>query len=251
MPAEARISNRNDLIRDMIFELEPDFCSFQECNPTTSRAVENAIQDIISDRYAECAAEHAHENFTPVCYKKERFSELDSGFVPFSGLNDKRSKSLTWGLFEDKTDGKRVVVVSTHFWWKSTGEVDELQRADNANALLEVCDAVQKKYGELPVIISGDFNSAVNGLGYKTVTEGGFTDARLVAKSSDTTHTLHEYPTLTSEGVYVHNSAAPYKTIDFVFTYGKKPAVKTFRVLADDRAKTSSDHCPLVAEFEI
>lgn len=254
MPKEARIANRNDLIRDIIFELEPDFCNFQECNPKTSRAVDNAIQNIISERYAEACAAHSHENFTPVFYKKERFSELDGGFVLFDGFNDANSKSVTWGLFEDKSDGKRLAVVSTHFWWKATGEVDALQRTENANKVKEICDLILKKHGDIPVIISGDLNSGVDApqgtSGYDSMIANGFTDVRYTAKCTTDTHTLHEYPILTEAEIYIPGNK-PFRTIDYIFTYGQKPIVTEFSVLADDRARTTSDHCPLVAKFDI
>ena len=251
MPKEARIANRNDIIRDMIFEIDPDFCNFQECRPTTSRAVYNAIQKIISEKYAESNAEHAHENFTPVFYKKDKFTEIDGGFVVFEGLNDANSKSVTWGLFEKKTDGKRLAVVSTHFWWKATGEVDDLQRIDNAKKVKKICDSIIEKHGELPIIVSGDFNSVMTRPGYIAMVENGFTDARFAAQKSTDCPTLHAYPILNDDGIYVPDSSAPHLTIDFVFTYGKKPVVTEFSVLADDRARTSSDHCPLIAKFEI
>jgi endonuclease/exonuclease/phosphatase family metal-dependent hydrolase len=213
--------------------------------------VDNAIQKIIAEKYAEACSEHAHENFTPVFYKKDRFEELDGGFVPFDGLNDINSKSITWGLFEDKNDGKRLAVVSTHFWWKATGEVDDLQRIDNAKKVKEICDSIIERYGEIPVIVSGDFNSSMTRPGYIAMVENGFTDARFVAKNSTKCPTLHAYPILNDEGIYVPDGGAPYVTIDFVFTYGKKPVVTEFSVLADDRARTTSDHCPVVAKFDI
>lgn len=250
MPKEARIANRNDLIKDIIFELEPDFCNFQECRPTTSRAVDNAIQKIISEKYAESNAVHANENFTPVFYKRERFNELDGGFIVFEGLNDVNSKSVTWGLFEDKNDGKRLAVLSTHFWWKAVCEADDLQRIDNARKVKEICDTILEKYGEIPIIVSGDLNSSMNRPGYIAMVENGFTDVRHVAESTVDTHTLHEYPVLTEEEVYIPGDK-PFRTIDYIFTYGQKPRTVSFKVLSDERARTTSDHCPLVAEFDI
>ena len=254
MPKGARIANRNDLIKDMIFEIEPDFCNFQECRPITSRSGDSAIQKIIFEKYAESNACHAHENFTPVFYKRDRFTELDGGFVLFEGLNDINSKSITWGLFEDKDDGKRLAVVSTHFWWQSRGEEDFAQRVENAKQLKGVCDRIIEKYGDIPVIVSGDFNSGTIGLqgpsGYDAMVSGGFTDARFVAEKTTDCYTVHDYPILTESGVYIAGGE-PHKTIDYVFTYGKKPGVAEFSVLADDRARTSSDHCPIVVKFEI
>ena len=254
MPKEARIANRNDLIRDIIFELEPDFCNFQECNPKTSRAVDNAIQKIISEKYAESNAEHAGENFTPVFYKKDRFAELGGGFILFDGLNDANSKSITWGLFEDKKDGKKLAVVSTHFWWQFRGDIDNDQRVANAVQLKDVCDKIAEKYGDIPIIVSGDHNSGENApqstSGYDSLIANGFTDVRYTAKCTTDTHTLHEYPILTEAEIYIPGNK-PFRTIDYVFAYGQKLIVTEFSVLADDRARTTSDHCPIVVKFDI
>ena len=260
MPKEARISNRNDLIKELICEIKPDFCNFQECNPKTSRAVDNAIQKIIADRYAESNAAHAHENFTPVFYLRERFLELDGGFIVYDGLNDANSKSVTWGLFEDKEDGKKVVVVSTHFWWQFRGDLDNEQRVVNAVQLKVICDKIIEKYGDIAVIVSGDLNSGENApqstSGYDAMIANGFVDVRYTAESTADTHTLHSYPVLTEDGTYVAGASEAEggereRTIDYVFTYGQKPRITSFRVLDDKKARTTSDHCPIVAEFDI
>lgn len=260
MPKEARISNRNDLIKELIGEVKPDFCNFQECNPKTSRAVDNAIQKIIADKYAESNSAHAHENFTPVFYLKERFLELDGGFVLLEGLNDANSKSVTWGLFEDKEDGKRVAVVSTHFWWQFRGDIDNEQRVANAVQIKGICDKIIEKYGDIPVIVSGDLNSGENSpqstSGYDAMIANGFVDARYIAESTTDTHTLHSYPVLTDDGTYVAGASETEggereRTIDYVFTYTQKPRITSFCVLDDQKARTTSDHSPLVVEFDI
>ena len=125
---------------------------------------------------------------------------------------------------------------------------------ENAKQLKGVCDRIIEKYGDIPVIVSGDFNSGTIGpqgpSGYDAMVAGGFTDVRFVAEKTTDCHTVHDYPILTESGVYIAGGE-PNKTIDYVFTYGKKPEVAEFSVLSDDRARTSSDHCPIVVKFEI
>ncbi len=36
MPKEEAVSNRNQLVRSLIRKYQPDFCTLQECNPSTS-----------------------------------------------------------------------------------------------------------------------------------------------------------------------------------------------------------------------
>lgn len=246
-------NNRNLLIAQIIAEYKPDFCSFQECNPKTSRAGKTDIAALIADQYAEACGDHAHENFTPVFYLKSRFDQLDGGFVVYEGLNDINSKSFTWALFYDKTEGKKLVVISTHFWWKHRGDEDSAQREENARALGRLCREVVAKY-DVPILVSGDLNSGYvskqGPRGYEMMLAEGFTDVRGIAEVSTDTHTIHSYPVLTEEGVYTPGDQ-PHGIIDYVFTYGKKLRVSKFEVLADDRARTTSDHCPLVADFHL
>ena len=52
MPKTEKVANRNRLVYTLIQEYMPDFCTFQECNPKTSRQGEDAMQEILKDSYA-------------------------------------------------------------------------------------------------------------------------------------------------------------------------------------------------------
>ena len=121
-------------------------------------------------------------------------------------------------------------------------------------AVIVYCNRIREAYGDIPIIVSGDLNSGENApqstSGYDSMIANGFTDVRYTAKCTTDTHTLHEYPILTEAEIYIPGNK-PFRTIDYIFTYGQKPIVTEFSVLADDRARTTSDHCPLVAKFDI
>lgn len=112
------IANRAGLLFELICDADPDVITFQECAFDTFRAEDPSIIDRMSDKYAEAACEHAGENFTPVFYRRDRFTLLESGFHVYSGLNDIASKSITYAVLEDKVSGKRMAFASTHFWFK-------------------------------------------------------------------------------------------------------------------------------------
>lgn len=253
MPEEHSVSNRNGLVRDMLMEEMPDFCAFQECNPQTSRAGDTAMDKLIADSYAEASNENAGRNFTPVFYKKDSWTEIDSGFTPYDGLNDVNSKSLTWAVLERKSDKKRVCVVSTHFWFKALSEEDFKQRLDNVRQLKGVCDEVIAKYN-VPVIISGDFNNGVKAPQgdepYKFMIASGFSDVRHSAKETTNSYTCrNEYPKKNEEGIYIAGDAPTY-ILDYIFTYGTHLAAEKFDVITTERALISSDHSPVIGVFE-
>ena len=252
-PASEKIANRNELIASLVRQYEPDVCHFQECNPSTSRAAGCNIASLLADTYAEASAENAGRNFTPVFYRKDRFEEVESGFVPYEGLNDMYSKSITWVILREKESGKLLATASTHFWWKHDGEADSLARIANAQKLAGVCETIRTKYG-IPVVTSGDLNcgpcSAQGMDGYNELVRLGLRDARYLAEKTTDMHTHHEYPVLNEEGNYV-NGKMPVRTLDHVFACGDPVKVHSFAVVTEQNALDSSDHCPLVTDYEV
>lgn len=245
------IANRNSIIKELIEEADPDFCCFQECNPKTSRKETDPIQDILKPVYDEACIEYAHKNFTPVFYKRDKYECIDSDYCLFEGLNDADSKSVTWAVFEDRQTKKRIAVASVHFWWMARGEIDNNQRMENAVVVHSIAEKVCRKYN-CPFIVSGDFNSGDNDQtlsGYNKMIELGMRDIRYIAKESDDSKTCGGYPDL-ENGIYVRGKDATM-TIDYSFVYGDIPVnFKRFAVVNSPRAMVSSDHRPLIIEFE-
>lgn len=246
-------SYRNKLIRSLIKDFDADFCTFQECGPTTNRVAKEPLPRLMSDVYGEVRPELSDRNFTPVFYKKEKYNVLDSGYFLYEGLNDVNSKSVTWALFEDKKTLSKFIVASTHFWWMWESEKDNQQRLKNVDQLHEFCNAAIEKY-DVPVIIGGDFNNGRNSEQgeepYAYMKQKGFCDIRLSAEETTDEHTCHDYPVLGENDIY-EKGGLPTITIDYIFTYGDYPvSAKKFDVLTSQSALDSSDHCPLIGVLE-
>jgi len=252
--SENRIANRNSLIVGLIHKYLPDICCFQECNPSTSRAGDKDIQLLLKDQYEEACPEKSKLNFTPVFYRRDTIKLIENGYVLFEGLNDRNSKSFTWALLEEISSGKRMIAVSFHFWWKWESEIDELQRCENARVINEYCKELKSKYG-VPVILCGDLNSGINAhQGDNTYREMlclGMIDAREVSAETTDMLTAHAYPILNEEGIYV-NGGMPIKTLDYVFLCGDSTLIpKSFSVITEQNALDSSDHSPLIFDFNL
>ena len=254
MKPEHKIANRNLLIHGLISKYDPDVCGFQECNPKTSRAGDTPIVALLSDAYNEVFPENEGCNFTPVFYNRDRMTCVDGGWFLFEGKNDKNSKSVTWAILEEKESKKRAAFLSVHFWWKWESEEDTLQRRANARQLVEFCNDLAQKY-PVPFFVMGDLNSGEGAHqgedAYLTMRSFGMRDLRELAKETTSMQTAHEYPILNEAGNYV-DGGQPYKTLDYIFNFGKIPlSVDRFLVLVEQDALNSSDHCPLVADVRL
>ncbi len=244
---------RNKIIRELISDFDADFCTFQECAPYTIRTGDAPLPSLMEDGYSELCPGLANKNFTPVYYKKDKFTVIDSGYFLYSGLNDADSKSVSWGVFSEKETGAEFCIASTHFWWMFESEKDNLQRLENVKELKAFCEEIIKKYS-VPVIIGGDFNNGENAdqgdMPYKKMLEEGFSDIRLSAKKTTDVLTHHTEPVLKEDGTW-ENADMPVRTIDYIFTYGEGAKALEFDILTSAKALVSSDHCPLLGLFEI
>ena len=248
------VGNRCDLIYRQICAQKPDICCFQECNPQTMRMGVDGIQNLLAEQYDEICAEKADVNFTPVFIRKDMFAVLESGYFPYAGLNDLSSKSVTYAVLKERVGGNTFAVASTHFWWQPGEEADR-QRKENASELGVLAERLHRQYG-VPFLVAGDFNSGYSPLsqgpvGYEQMLALGFQNVRATSKTTTQTHTCRdEYPEKNESGCYA-NGKLPTYTIDYIFTYGHGISGNVFAVLTNQSALNSSDHCPLVFDFEI
>jgi len=248
---------RNQLVRSLVTDFDADVCTFQECGPVTNRAARPSIGSLMGDAFAEAVPEAAAVNYTPVFYRVDKFCLLDSGYTLYDGLNDAKSKGVSWAVLEEKETGKRCAFASTHFWYKARGREDTHQRIANARQLKGICDGIVAKYG-VPVIVGGDFNNGKNAkqedAPYRAMLEWGFRDVRHLAEES--TEQLYtccsSHPLLQLDGTFSPCPTVPHFCIDYIFVYGScSVTVKRFHIETGEKARTASDHCPLVCALEL
>ena len=193
-------------------------------------------------RDADRGGEHS-----AILYRTDRFELLDEGTfwlsetpeVPGStGWDAALPRIATWGRFRDRQTGTAFLHVNTHF-----DHVGEEARRESARLLVARTAALA---GDLPVLLTGDFNATDDSDVYRTLTEGtGLRDARLATEAP---------PTGPAATWNAFGSAPLDRRIDLVFVRG--PAhVQAFAtldqtigtVLGTDSARLPSDHYPVVA----
>ena len=196
-------------------------------------------------------------NHTLLYYKADRVTLLDSGFLLYSGANNANSKSLTWGVFEDRATTKKFAVINTHFMWSdpalAEGEANRT-RVSNARELIGVKNAILEKYPNIPVIMGGDLNCKVHEEPHGILKNGGMVSVWEKATVKNDSGGRKGYSTYDAEektftaspkvwGFYTDSIDHAYAT--------PNTNVKTYCSLADLYCQWTSDHMPVVVEFDL
>lgn len=139
-------------------------------------------------------------------------------------------RMVTWGLFEPLGGGRRFIVLNTHFPYR-----DEDGPAREKAARL-IADRIATLPADLPVILTGDFNTGPDSPPHGVLT-GALTDAWTgAAKRSGPEGTFHGF------------TGKPGDRIDWILTRGF--TVDSIRSIDAHRgARYPSDHFPVVARL--
>ena len=255
---------RNIMTAHIVREFSPAVVGFQECG--TRKRAECCMYDFAKmmngvayvETPVEVKNEYRNDNCTPLFYDPEQVEYLDGAYVWYSrqapaeeiGRMDRSSKSMTWGLFEDKKTKERYIVATTHMCTQKD-EIRELQ----AKEACELYDQLKEKYN-VPIIMGGDFNSVVNSKGYGYYRAQGYPNAMEIA-TLDTCDimTYHPYPAYDASYEMVMKTAnaehTPARSVDHILFPHKPESLeaKVYGVLVNDFTLAASDHFPLFVDF--
>lgn len=161
---------------------------------------------------------------TPIMYNSKKLELISSEFFWLSDTpeeespswddnNGKRCRIATECVFKDKATGIRFVHINTHFGLTAVSQ-------ENAGQLIH--DRVEERYADMPVFVTGDFNSQEGSQAYENITAGGllFNSAYLAEETG------------TVCGTYTGYKDTSSKVIDFVFVT-EKVQPEYYTVLTD------------------
>lgn len=248
------VHERDIQLSDIYHRYLPDVLGLQEMTPNL---YESRLLTLVGDEYELLRHEEAPgiEDNTPLLLRKGVFNVIEHGWHLYRGLNNHKSKSLSWAVLERISDGKRFGAVSTHFWWKKGPESD-LARADDVYQMMAFVNYMKVKYN-VPVVAMGDLNCTIGSLPYTSAVSAGAIDVRLCAtESSDLRASHHAYGVLNEETGKYENAPMAHgsclRSIDHMFLFGHKGFdVKVFRVVDEQDALDVSDHCPIYMDCDL
>ena len=218
-----------------------DIMGFQEYTPETKKFFQNELsQDYeIFDKYRTEKPDTDWES-EPIFWKKDKFRCLDKGFFWFSDTPEKEStgwdeiydcyRICMWIILKEVKTGKSFIHMNTHLGFGNKGQCDSVK----------LIKKFIENLGNLPAIITGDFNFSPDTEPYRIMTED-YTDVN-VATVNDKTVTYHGYSV---------NPKKEQEHIDFCFV-NDGVVSKDFKIITKTfDGKFPSDHYPIVANVSL
>lgn len=231
---------RQKSVSDTIFRYLPDTVGVQEASPSWMSYLTGQLSYLYGNaglgRDGGSSGEHS-----AIFYRKDRFELVKTETKWMSDTPDKVSKfsesSLnriyTYALLKIKSSGQQILVVNTHLDHKS-----DTARTKQIRVLLDGVAALQDQYGQIPVILTGDFNATTSTDVYTAAT-AVLKDSSTIAAQAERSYTFHDYG----------NAAS---LIDFVFVSPYNITVDKYRVVTEkENGMLPSDHYPLYIEYRL
>jgi endonuclease/exonuclease/phosphatase family metal-dependent hydrolase len=238
---------RRDWVAQVIRDEKVDLLGVQEALGRQIKDLEERLKDYAWFGAGRDDGKEKGE-YVPLFYKKERFEVLDKGHfwlsttphVPGSKSWDAAiTRMVSWLKLKDKSSGKSLLVANTHFDHRGVEA-----RVKSAELVLE---NLPKLSGDLPVILTGDFNSLPTSKTYTVLSGKDAVTTWLLSDSRRHSRTEPKGPDSTWNGF---SRVMPEQQIDFIFTRGLKCEAHEI-VLAEKDGKFASDHLPVVAELKV
>lgn len=234
--------NRTELVVETIKNEKPDSFGLQEADYDWVTRISQAFPEYAYVGVGRDDGETAGE-FSPVFYLKDKYNLIDSGTFWLSKTPEKPSRGwdammkriCSWAVLEDKETGKRYAHFNAHM-----DHIGSSARAHSAELIVEKAALA----GDMPVVITGDFNCDEGSKPYNTIRSGGYSDTKDIAKKTMDIGTYHNFGTND-----VYDGRSP---IDFIFVSSGDASVKSYKVLDEKiNGAYSSDHFAVVSEMSL
>lgn len=229
--------DRKDMVTNLIKYHDFDIFGVQEAFKDQMDDMQQALPNYASIGVGRDDGKEKGE-YSAIFYKKERFSALSGGTFWLSATNTESPNKgwdaalpriCTWGIFQDKTNGKKFIMMNTHF-----DHIGKVARKESAKLMLQKAKELAKG---LPLIISGDLNVDEKNEAYFTLA-----NSETVKDTYDLSPKVYE-PNSTFNGW--GKNIVQKKRIDHIFV-SKPFRVLNFGILTDTyMGKYPSDHFPV------
>ena len=242
---------RTARVIDTILDNAPSAFGVQEADVLWMTALQNGLGDIYATvgvgRDWGGLGEHS-----AVFYRKDQFDLIDSGTKWLSNTPDQAGshytykdpdtdehhrsnfpRVMTYAVLERKNDGARFLYVNTHLDHDGDNgrEIGEQVRQGQ----IEILIAEIQKLGNLPTIVTGDFNVTPEASAYTTMIGAGFLDSSKVAKEGEMKSTYNGMDNNYAGAIIDYIFVSP-NLADAVDTYTVCPAKRDGQWISDHNA---------------
>lgn len=240
---------RAELIADICLATLPDIITFNECvNDISYR-----IADLINEYYTVDKApfENVYDfsdledprlgafQGTPIAYRSDQYAVIDSGFRLYGGERN-YVHQLTWGLFKNLDTGHVFLVSSNHYGNQAIPGGGKFTLY--AEQTIGRTNDILATYGDIPVILCGDWYFWESQEPYQYIIQNGYADAADNAQIKNSVG-IGTYHTI---GVGETNRVIE----DIIFYNADVLTALSHRVYINFNSIQSSDHYPVIVDFK-
>ena len=234
-------TKRRHMVYKVINDYNADFIGLQE-------AFDFQINEILEDCKAYASIGEGRDGktkgeFSNILYKKNKFEVLDSETFWLSDTPEVMSRSwgnghhriCTWGLFKNKLSGNKFYIYNTHFDHRSVPSRIQSSRL--------IIDKIKnRKYKEVPYIITGDFNAVPSSLEMNYFTSNNILDSDDFINHKDI-----------NRGTATGFKFGQYgRKIDYILFSVKQWLVKDSKIIRySENKRYPSDHFPVYSELKL
>lgn len=249
---------RVDAVAAEIHAYMPDVFGVQEDNAQWVSLLTSKLNGYTAFSGSTGSMKDSDERDT-LFYRSDVFRLIDSGSkwlsatptVPNSKFAESGSiRKMNYVVLERISDGARFCYTNTHLENGGIGtdiyQTRETARIKQINKLLELLEGVKEKHGDLPIIVTGDFNITNISKVYETMIEKGYWDSRTVADATTSQPTFnHGYADEDKVG-------APADILDYCFVTANDFFVTDYQVPTEKyNGMFTSDHYPIVIDVYV
>jgi endonuclease/exonuclease/phosphatase family metal-dependent hydrolase len=180
---EDRWEKRQGMLLDTIRAYDPDLLGMQEVLAGQADVLREKLADYGFVGGGRDDGRRAGE-FSPIMFRKDRFELLAHGHwwlsptpekVGSKGWDAALPRIVTWAKLKDRTLGVNLLLFNTH--WDHIGVVARVESGKLMRRLID--DQRDPEQGDLPTIVTGDFNSTEESPQYRALTGGAGAGVRL------------------------------------------------------------------------
>ncbi|MDN4164997.1 endonuclease/exonuclease/phosphatase family protein [Cytophagales bacterium LB-30] len=178
--------------------------------------------------------------YSAIFYRKDLYDYKKGGTFwlsetpenPSRGWDAALPRVCTWAVLEQKSSGRKVFVMNTHF-----DHVGQQARAESASLILKKAEELNTDH--LPLIVMGDMNATatqkpIQLFSNKLLNTENLADIKMLASG---TFNAFQWDT------------SPQNTIDYIFINNRWKVIRYGVITQSDVQRYPSDHFPVIVEL--
>ena len=238
--SKAPVGDRVQNVVNILLDYTPDVVGMQETNAKWHKALKPLLVEtgLYTPACRQSNAEGFKYNMTSFLYNPQTVNLVEEYVFDLDTNSDIRVLAIA--VFEKIADGTRFVVTNTH----PASSTDTADYERNFADLMGKGAVELEKYADLPLIMTGDFNTGEEDEMYGRFMEAlGVKDAKYEAEVLVRNH-------CTYAGWPMDLQQYEQYYIDHIFV-DDQSSVKLFNVIVDHDTQTTSDHFPIYADIDL